>query len=169
MALSIASSFVHPCSGMTSGRYVAENLRLCDSRVEGRYCWDESGDGTDEDDDVTDDESSQKKKKSKKTRAKPKKTAAAKKGKAKAAQSDAEVDAPAPSVAPKKKAAGGSKLPGVELGGIDFVGLATSLGCPAKLIQTPEELAQALPEEFSGKQGPSLLHVKVDPGQRFLY
>ena len=67
------------------------------------------------------------------------------------------------------EAAGGSKLPGVDLGGIDFVSLATSLGCPAKLVQTPEELAQALPEEFAGKQGPSLLHIKVDPGQRFLY
>jgi benzoylformate decarboxylase len=67
------------------------------------------------------------------------------------------------------EAAGGSKLPGVDLGGIDFAALATSLGCPAKLVQTPEELDAALAEEFTGKPGPTLLHVKVDPGQRFLY
>ncbi|KAA5829486.1 benzoylformate decarboxylase [Saccharopolyspora hirsuta] len=68
------------------------------------------------------------------------------------------------------EAAGGDKLPGVELGGIDFAALATSLGCPAKLIETPEDLGAALSEEFAeGKQGPTLLHVKVDPGQRYLY
>lgn len=67
------------------------------------------------------------------------------------------------------EAAGGSKLPGVELGGIDFNELATSLGCPAKTIEKPEELTAALDEEFAGKQGPTLLHVKIDPGQRFLY
>lgn len=67
------------------------------------------------------------------------------------------------------EAAGGSKLPGVDLGGIDFAELATSMGCPAKSIATPEELDAALKEEFSGKQGPTLLHVKVDPGQRYLY
>ncbi|MCI2420370.1 benzoylformate decarboxylase [Saccharopolyspora sp. K220] len=67
------------------------------------------------------------------------------------------------------EAAGGSKLPGVELGGIDFVGMATSMGCPAKLIQHPEELATALAEEFTGKPGPTLLHIKIDPGHRHLY
>ena len=67
------------------------------------------------------------------------------------------------------EAAGGSKLPGVDLGGIDFAELAGSMGCPAKSIATPEELDAALKEEFSGKHGPTLLHVKVDPGQRFLY
>ncbi|QUG99903.1 benzoylformate decarboxylase [Saccharopolyspora erythraea] len=67
------------------------------------------------------------------------------------------------------EAAGGSKLPGVELGGIDFVGLAGSLGVPAKPVNTPEELDAALGEEFATMAGPSLLHVKVDPGQRYLY
>src|SRR5690606_9497112 len=67
------------------------------------------------------------------------------------------------------EAAGGNKLPGVELGGIDFVQLASSLGCPAKLVTTPEELDDALRAAFNGRTGPALLHVKVDPGQRFLY
>ncbi|GAA0511353.1 benzoylformate decarboxylase [Saccharopolyspora subtropica] len=67
------------------------------------------------------------------------------------------------------EAAGGHKLPGVELGGIDFVALATSLGCPAKLVERPEELDAALAEEFTGRTGPTLLHVKVDPAQRPLY
>ncbi|WP_277676020.1 benzoylformate decarboxylase [Saccharopolyspora rectivirgula] len=67
------------------------------------------------------------------------------------------------------EAAGGNKLPGVELGGIDFVQLASSLGCPAKLVTTPEELDDALRAEFNGRTGPALLHVKVGPGQRFLY
>ncbi|GAA4612045.1 benzoylformate decarboxylase [Saccharopolyspora hordei] len=68
------------------------------------------------------------------------------------------------------EAAGGDKLPGVELGGIDFTALATSMGCPAKRVETPEDLNAALAEEFAeGKQGPTLLHVKVDPGQRYLY
>ncbi|MBB5153843.1 benzoylformate decarboxylase [Saccharopolyspora phatthalungensis] len=66
-------------------------------------------------------------------------------------------------------AAGGSKLPGVELGGIDFAALATSLGCPAKLIRTPKDLNAALAEEFTGKPGPTLLHVKVNPAHRHLY
>ncbi|MEV5538095.1 benzoylformate decarboxylase [Saccharopolyspora shandongensis] len=67
------------------------------------------------------------------------------------------------------EAAGGDKLPGVELGGIDFGALATSLDCPSKLVRTPAELDAALAEEFAGKTGPTLLHVKVDPGQRYLY
>lgn len=67
------------------------------------------------------------------------------------------------------EAAGGSKLPGVELGGIDFVAVATGLGCPATLIRKPEDLDAALAEEFTGKPGPTLLHVQVDPGQRYLY
>ncbi|GAA2819681.1 benzoylformate decarboxylase [Saccharopolyspora taberi] len=67
------------------------------------------------------------------------------------------------------EAAGGAKLPGVDLGGIDFVGLATSLGCPARAVCTPEELDAALAAEFGATTGPSLLHIKVDTGQRYLY
>lgn len=67
------------------------------------------------------------------------------------------------------EAAGGDKLPGVDLGGIDFVSLATSLGCPATLVRTPDDLRAALSEEFGDRTGPALLHVKVDPGQRYLY
>ncbi|MGI8309767.1 benzoylformate decarboxylase [Saccharopolyspora hattusasensis] len=67
------------------------------------------------------------------------------------------------------EAAGGSKLPGVDLGGIDFATLATGLGCRTKLVQSPAELDAALVEEFAGQAGPTLLHVRVDPGQRYLY
>ncbi|GAA4889468.1 benzoylformate decarboxylase [Saccharopolyspora cebuensis] len=67
------------------------------------------------------------------------------------------------------EAAGGSKLPGVELGGIDFAALATSLGCPATRVEHPEELSAALDQEFTDRTGPSLLHVTVDAGQRYLY
>lgn len=47
IALSIASNFVHCCSGMTSGRYVAENERLDveERRVDGRCQEEERGDG----------------------------------------------------------------------------------------------------------------------------
>lgn len=67
-------------------------------------------------------------------------------------------------------AAGGSKIPGVELGGIDFVSLAASMGCPARLIQRPQELKAALAEDFSaGNAGPTLLHVRLDRGERSIY
>jgi benzoylformate decarboxylase len=68
------------------------------------------------------------------------------------------------------EAAGGTKVPGVELGGIDFVSLATSMGCAARLIQRPQELKAALTEDFSpAVSGPTLLHVRLDRSQRFLY
>ncbi|GAB3282853.1 benzoylformate decarboxylase [Parasphingorhabdus pacifica] len=68
------------------------------------------------------------------------------------------------------EAAGGNGLPGVELGGIDFEGLARSLGCPARRVRTPDELSDALAEDLAAaNDGPRLLHVEVDPEQRYLY
>lgn len=68
------------------------------------------------------------------------------------------------------EAAGGSKIPGVDLGGIDFVGLATSMGCPARVIQRPQDLRTALAEDFSSATtGPTLLHVRLDRGERKIY
>lgn len=43
MALSMASNLSHPCSGMTSGRYVAE--KDCFDVNLGRYDEEESGEG----------------------------------------------------------------------------------------------------------------------------
>lgn len=43
MALSIASNLSHPCSGMTSGRYVAVNFFL--DVTLGRFGVEEKGDG----------------------------------------------------------------------------------------------------------------------------
>ncbi|GAB2735243.1 benzoylformate decarboxylase [Salinifilum aidingensis] len=67
------------------------------------------------------------------------------------------------------EAGGGEKLPGVDLGGIDFGALAGSMGCPSRVVREPEDLDTALSEEMSSRVGPSLLHVPVDQGQRHLY
>lgn len=67
------------------------------------------------------------------------------------------------------EAAGGAKLPGVELGGIDHAALGDSLGCPSRAVNTPDELERALAEDFAGREGPSLLHARVDDQQRYLY
>jgi benzoylformate decarboxylase len=65
-------------------------------------------------------------------------------------------------------AAGIEKFPGAELGGIDFCGLATALGCPARLIEAPEQLDPALRQAF-GVDGPMLLQVRVDAAVAPIY
>lgn len=54
----------------------------------------------------------------------------------------------------------GNKLPGVDLGGIDFVSLAESMGCTARRIDDLDTLKSALPEAFAAS-GPVVLHVRV--------
>jgi benzoylformate decarboxylase len=55
---------------------------------------------------------------------------------------------------------GGTKVPGLELGGLDFAGLARSMGCRGQRVddpaELPGELARALEED-----APVLLHVPV--------
>ena len=62
----------------------------------------------------------------------------------------------------------GTKMPGVELGGIDFASVARGLGVTAHVIETPEELRTGLRAALSA-DGPTLLHVKVDPDPQQLY
>ncbi|OZM70530.1 benzoylformate decarboxylase [Amycolatopsis antarctica] len=66
------------------------------------------------------------------------------------------------------EAAGGAKLPGVELGGIDFAALAASLGCTGHHVRSPAELGTALTAALADDR-PNLLHVRVDPDPGVLY
>lgn len=54
----------------------------------------------------------------------------------------------------------GAKMPGVELGGIDFVSVATGLGCTARRVEHLHELAPALTDAFA-EAGPTVLHMPV--------
>jgi benzoylformate decarboxylase len=66
------------------------------------------------------------------------------------------------------EAAGGEKVPGVDLGGIDFVALAGSLGCVTHYVEQPDELKTALSAALA-EDRPTLLHVRVDPDPQVLY
>lgn len=66
------------------------------------------------------------------------------------------------------QAAGGEKVPGTELGGIDFVALAESLGCVASRVEAPGELKAALAAALADDR-PNLLHIRVDPDPKALY
>jgi benzoylformate decarboxylase len=59
-------------------------------------------------------------------------------------------------------------VPGIELPGLDFVGLAHSMGCPGTRVSKPHELADRLRAAFQA-QGPQLLEVVVDPAIPHLY
>lgn len=63
---------------------------------------------------------------------------------------------------------GGAKVPGTELGGIDFTALATGMGCAAYRIEQPAELPAALAKALAA-DGPTVLHVIVDPDPHPLY
>jgi benzoylformate decarboxylase len=65
-------------------------------------------------------------------------------------------------------AVGADKVPGLDLGGIDFVGLARSLGCAAEKVSSPEDLAPAVRRAMSAGE-PMLLHVPVASGYERLY
>jgi len=53
-------------------------------------------------------------------------------------------------------------VPGLDLGGIDFAGLAAGYGLPYKGVERAGDLAGALREAFA-LGGPSLVHVRIDP------
>jgi benzoylformate decarboxylase len=58
-------------------------------------------------------------------------------------------------------ALGAGKLPGVELGGIDFSAVAGGLGCVTYRVETASELKAALAASLA-EDRPTLLHVLVD-------
>jgi benzoylformate decarboxylase len=62
----------------------------------------------------------------------------------------------------------GGKLPGVDLGGLDFTAIATGMGCAAHRVEHPGELRAALGKALA-QDHPSLLHVVVDPDPHPLY
>jgi benzoylformate decarboxylase len=62
----------------------------------------------------------------------------------------------------------GAKVPGAELGGIDFAALATGMGCAAHRVEKPDELRAALGAALAADR-PTLLHVIVDPDPPPLY
>jgi benzoylformate decarboxylase len=63
---------------------------------------------------------------------------------------------------------GGAKVPGVELGGIDFTALATGMGCRAHRVEHPHELKSALTSALTDDR-PTVVHVRVDPNPHQLY
>jgi benzoylformate decarboxylase len=66
------------------------------------------------------------------------------------------------------EAMGADKVPGVDLGGIDFPALAGSLGCAARAVERPEELKAALTAALADPR-PNLLHFRVDPAGKRIY
>ncbi|MEC3978547.1 benzoylformate decarboxylase [Amycolatopsis sp. H20-H5] len=65
-------------------------------------------------------------------------------------------------------AMGAEKIPGAELGGIDFPGLARSMGCEAASVSEAAELKGALEAAFASSR-PTLVHVTVDSAFHKLY
>jgi benzoylformate decarboxylase len=61
-----------------------------------------------------------------------------------------------------------AKVPGIELGGIDFVGLARSMGCQGRLVSDVDELRDALRSSLVDDR-PTLLHVPVVDRSHKLY
>lgn len=57
----------------------------------------------------------------------------------------------------------GSKVPGSDLGGLDFGGLARSMGCDAVLVERPDELAPAVSTALASPN-PTLVHVRIRSG-----
>ncbi|MFC0436001.1 benzoylformate decarboxylase [Kutzneria buriramensis] len=64
--------------------------------------------------------------------------------------------------------AGVAKVPGVDLGGLDFCALAAGMGCRSRLVEHPSELDEALAAAVRSTE-PAVLHVRVDPGYSPLY
>ncbi|MGW2650495.1 benzoylformate decarboxylase [Streptomyces sp. NPDC001393] len=62
-------------------------------------------------------------------------------------------------------------VPGTDITGIDFAGLAESLGCPATRAEHPEELPAALDHALGrgDDSGPFLLHLRVTGSAGTLY
>ena len=66
------------------------------------------------------------------------------------------------------EAIGGAKLPGTELGGIDFAALARGMGCQAHAVSEAGELEKVLAEALADPR-PTLVHVRVDGASKGLY
>lgn len=66
------------------------------------------------------------------------------------------------------EAAGGTKLPGTKLGGIDFVPLARSMGCAAQRVDDAADLAEAISGALNS-YGPTLLHIPIGGASPELY
>lgn len=60
------------------------------------------------------------------------------------------------------------KMPGTELGGIDFTALAASMGCRTHRVTAPHELKPALASALTDDR-PTLIHIQVDPNPHALY
>ncbi|MFI5584295.1 benzoylformate decarboxylase [Amycolatopsis sp. NPDC051758] len=65
-------------------------------------------------------------------------------------------------------AIGGAKLPGTELGGINFAGLAASMGCQGVTISEPSALVPGLTAALADHR-PTLVHIRVAPADTKLY
>ncbi len=63
---------------------------------------------------------------------------------------------------------GGGKLPGTELGGIDFAALASSMGCQSMTITEPAGLVPGLTAALAD-QRPTLVHIRVTSSEKSLY
>jgi benzoylformate decarboxylase len=63
---------------------------------------------------------------------------------------------------------GGAKLPGTELGGINFAGLAASMGCQGVTISEPSALVPGLTAALTDHR-PTLVHIRVAPADTKLY
>lgn len=66
------------------------------------------------------------------------------------------------------EASGAGKVPGAELGGLDFVALAQGMGAQGRFVEQPDELVEALRFSLVADR-PTVLHVKVDPDVQPLY
>ncbi|MEU8197132.1 benzoylformate decarboxylase [Microbispora amethystogenes] len=66
------------------------------------------------------------------------------------------------------EAAGGTGIPGVDLGGLDFVALAQGMGCAARYVTEPAEVKSALAAALADDR-PHLLHVRTDPAPPRMY
>ena len=66
------------------------------------------------------------------------------------------------------EAAGGEKVPGVDLGGIDFPALAKSLGLETSVVEKAEDLKPTLEAALPDVR-PHLVHVRIDANPRTLY
>jgi benzoylformate decarboxylase len=64
--------------------------------------------------------------------------------------------------------AGPAKMPGVELGGLDFTALATGMGCNAHRVEHPADFKPALTSALADDR-PTVVHVVVDPDPTKLY
>lgn len=65
-------------------------------------------------------------------------------------------------------AIGGAKLPGTQLGGIDFAALASSMGCQGVTITEPAGLVPGLTAALTDPR-PTLVHIRVAPSDTTLY